>query len=522
MATRKSACERRGLPGASQRLSSADGLETPGLFPNRIWHMAKIRWTSRFGVTKIAHQLRRVETKSMRQIDLHRLADDARFNGFHRYVLLWCALIIVFDGYDLAVVGIALPSIMKSMGVDATNAGFMVSSALFGMMFGAIFLGTIADRIGRRWAIAICIGLFSVFTAAAGLANDPVTFGIVRFLAGLGIGGVMPNVVAHMTEFSPKKIRATLVTLMFSGYAVGGIIAALLGKGFIEAYGWQSVFFAAGLPVLLIPAILKSLPESMPFLLAKGRTEELVRIASKLEPGWVPASTDRFVVPAEDKADNAPIRHLFREGRGFSTVMFWLSFFMCLFMIFALSSWLTKLMASAGYSFGSALTFVLVMNIGAMVGAIGGGWLADRFHIKYVLAAMYALAAISITLLGFKMPTSALYLVVGLAGASTIGTQIVANAYTGQFYPMAVRSTGLGWALGIGRSGAILAPILIGILVGMSLPLQQNFIAIAIPGVIGMVAVLLINHGRSASAHGDIARSETLNPLAGISVAGRN
>ena len=123
----------------------------------------------------------------MRQIDIHQLADEARFNGFHLKVLLWCAAIIIFDGYDLAVVGIALPSIMKEMGVDPTQAGFMVSSALFGMMFGAIFLGTIADRIGRRWAIVICVALFSVFTAAAGLTHDPLSFSAVRFLAGLGI-----------------------------------------------------------------------------------------------------------------------------------------------------------------------------------------------------------------------------------------------------------------------------------------------------------------------------------------------
>lgn len=444
----------------------------------------------------------------MRQIDVHKLADDARFNGFHGLVLFWCALIIIFDGYDLAVVGIALPSIMKDLRVDPTRAGFMVSSALFGMVFGAIFLGTLADRIGRRKAIAICIALFSIFTAAAGLTRDPVTFSIVRFLAGLGIGGVMPNVVAHMTEYAPKKIRATLVTLMFSGYAVGGIIAAILGKGLIETYGWPSVFFAAGLPVLLIPFMLKSMPESMPFLLAKGRHDELKVIAARLEPSYRPAASDRLTVPAEDKADSAPIKHLFKEGRGFSTVMFWLAFFMCLFMVYALSSWLTKLMAGAGYSLGSALTFVLVLNVGAVIGAVGGGWLADKFHIKYVLAAMYALAAVSITLLGQPMPTAALFFVVGLAGASTIGTQIVANAYTGQFYPMAVRSTGLGLALGIGRTGAILAPIVIGILVGMKLPLQQNFIAIAIPAVLGMIAVLLIDHRRSASAHHGDATAE--------------
>jgi MFS transporter, AAHS family, benzoate transport protein len=444
----------------------------------------------------------------MRQIDVHKLADEARFNGFHGLVLFWCALIIIFDGYDLAVVGIALPAIMKDLGVDPTRAGFMVSSALFGMVFGAIFLGTLADRIGRRKAIAICIALFSIFTAAAGLTRDPVTFSVVRFLAGLGIGGVMPNVVAHMTEYAPKKIRATLVTLMFSGYAVGGIVAAILGKGLIQTYGWPSVFFAAGLPVLLIPFILKSMPESMPFLLAKGRHDELKVIAAKLEPSYRPEASDRLTVLAEDKAEGAPIKRLFGDGRGFSTVMFWLAFFMCLFMVYALSSWLTKLMAGAGYSLGSALTFVLVLNVGAVIGAVGGGWLADKFHIKYVLAAMYALAAVSITLLGQPMPTAALFFVVGLAGASTIGTQIVANAYTGQFYPMAIRSTGLGLALGIGRTGAILAPIVIGILVGMKLPLQQNFIAIAIPAVLGMIAVLLIDHRRSASTHHQDASAE--------------
>jgi len=186
--------------------------------------------------------------------------------------------------------------------------------------------------------------------------------------------------------------------------------------------------------------------------------------------------------------------------------MFWMSFLMCLFMVYALSSWLTKLIASAGYSLGSALTFVLVLNLGAMVGAIGGGWLADRFHIKHVLVTMYLLAAVSITLLGYPLSTPVLFLMVGLAGASTIGTQIVNLAYVGQFYPMAVRSTGIGWALGVGRIGALAAPIVIGTLVGTALPLQQNFMAISIPAVLAAVATLLIHHGRSASSrHEDVS-----------------
>jgi AAHS family benzoate transporter-like MFS transporter len=182
--------------------------------------------------------------------------------------------------------------------------------------------------------------------------------------------------------------------------------------------------------------------------------------------------------------------------------MFWIAFFMCLFMVYALSSWLTKLMAGAGYTLGSALTFVLVLNFGGMVGAVGGGWLADRFHIKVVLVGMYLLAAVSISLLGYPVPTSALFVLVGLAGASTIGTQIVTYAYVGQYYPMAVRSTGIGWASGVGRSGAILAPIVIGSLVAMALPLETNFLAIAVPALIAAVAVFCINHSRAAQAHG--------------------
>ncbi|MFL6634710.1 MAG: MFS transporter [Massilia sp.] len=433
------------------------------------------------------------------QIDVHQMADNATFNRFHAATLAWCATIIVCDGYDVAVAGIALPSIMKEMGVNAQSAGFMVSSALFGMMVGGVLLGTIADRIGRLRAIAICLALFSVFNAAAGFAGNPYAFSALRFLAGLGMGGVMPNVVAHMTEYSPKKIRSTMVTLMFSGYAVGGMIAALVGKGLIEHSGWSSVFLVAGLPVVLIPIVLKGMPESMPFLISRGRRGELQRILSRLQPGYRAQATDRFTLPAADSVQGAPIGKLFQDGRGFSTVMFWVAFFMCLFMVYALSSWLAKLMAGAGHSLGSALTLVLVLNFGAMIGAVGGGWLADRFNIKYVLIGMYLLAALSITLLGYPVPPALLFILVGLAGACTIGTQIVTYAYAGQYYSMAVRATGIGWASGVGRGGAILGPIIMGTLVGVSLPIEQTFMAISIPAVIAACAVALISHTRSAS-----------------------
>ena len=436
----------------------------------------------------------------MRKINVLELADRAQFSRFHLSVLLWCGLVIIFDGYDLAVAGIALPLIMKSMGVGAASAGVMVSAALVGMMLGAIIFGTIADQIGRRWAIGISVVLFSVGTVATGFTSDPIAFGAVRFIAGLGIGGVLPNVVAEMTEFSPRRIRTTMVTFMFSGYAVGGMLAAATGKAIMETYGWQTLFFIAAIPLFLLPFALKALPESMPFLIRKRRVDELRTIASCLDSNFRPLPNDEFVATLADTPQSTGMRSLFGEGRGFSTLMIWTVFFMCLFMVYSLSSWLAKLMVSAGYTLGSSLTFVLVLNFGAVIGAIGGGWLADRLHIKYVLMAFFLIAAASIGMLGFKTPTELRFLLVGIAGATTIGTQLLAYAYVGQFYPASSRGTGVGWASGVGRTGAIIAPIVIGALVEMNLKLEHNFYAIAIPGLIAFVAMGLVNHGRYDSA----------------------
>ncbi|MFU9047788.1 MFS transporter [Acinetobacter tibetensis] len=434
----------------------------------------------------------------MSQVDMQLLVSEAKFNRFHAKVLLWCMLIIIIDGYDISVAGAALPSIMEQMNVSASTAGFMASSALFGMMIGAIFFGGLADKIGRRLTIAICVFLFSVFTAAAGLTKDPVTFSIVRFIAGLGIGGVMPNVVAQMTEYSPKKVRNVMTSLMFSGYAIGGILAAILGKQFIIEYGWQVVFYAAGLPVLLLPFILKSMPESIGYLAKKNQQVELGRLAQQIEPKIGLMSGVVLVNGSNNSAAKPTVGLLFADGRAFSTLMFWVAFFTCLFMVYALSTWLTKLMAMSGYSLGSALTFVIALNVGAILGAVGGGWLADRFHIKWVLVIMYAVGSVFLYLMTLPMSVTMLYFIIAVVGACSTGAQIVAYSYCGQFYPSVIRSTGIGMASGVGRLGAIGAPLLIGLIVSLNLPIQQNFFVIALAGLIGAVALSLINHKRSA------------------------
>jgi AAHS family benzoate transporter-like MFS transporter len=435
----------------------------------------------------------------MKTVNMQTLIDESKFNGYHAMILAWCFLVLVLDGYDLAVVGAALPLIMKEMGVTATMAGFMASSALFGMMLGAMFFGTLADKVGRPRMLAVCIALFSVFTAAAGLTHDPLSFSATRFIAGLGIGGVLPIVAAQMGEYAPASIRTRLVALVFAGYAVGGILVALTGKQLIQDFGWQSVFYVAGLPVLLIPLILKTMPESVPFLIRNNRDAHLRAIAGKLDPANQLPPAARFAAPAKTDAGNAPIQALFRDQRGFSTIMIWIAFFFGLFMVYALSSWLTKLLALSGYSLGSALNFILVFNIGAIIGAIGGAWLGDRFNIKHVLVSLYAAGAASLTLMGFVKSTEMLFVIVFIVGATTLGTQLVAYAYAAEFYPAAIRSTGVGFASGVGRAGGILAPIMIGALVALELPLEQNFIAIGLAGLLGMFAVVLINHRLCAS-----------------------
>lgn len=349
--------------------------------------------------------------------------------------------------------------------------------------------------------IAICVALFSVFTAAAGFTDSPLTFSIMRFIAGLGIGGVLPICTAQMGEFSPLKVRTRLVTIVFAGYSVGGILVALTGKQLIESYGWQYVFYVAVLPVVLIPFILKSMPDSIGFMLKQGRQDELKVIARRLRPDLVIKDDTQFVGnPQIISAQDKPVRSLFLEGRGYSTVMIWMAFMTGLFMVYALNSWLTKLMAMAGFSLGSALNFVIVFNLGSIFGAILGGWLSDKFSIKHVLVVFYVVGAVALTLLGYTRSTELLFVVVFIVGASTLGTQLLAYAYVYDFYPSTIRSTGVGFASGVGRVGAIVAPVLIGALVSMALPLEQNFMAIALAGLVGAVAVTMINQSRSDSA----------------------
>ena len=446
------------------------------------------------------------------QIQIQRVVDEAKFRPFHWSVLLWCLSIIIFDGYDLVIYGVALPLLMQEWGLTTVQAGLLASSALFGMMFGAMGFGTLADRLGRKKTILICVAIFSGFTFLGAFAENPTQFAVLRFLAGLGIGGVMPNVVALMTEYAPKRMRSTLVALMFSGYAIGGMSSALLGAWLVGDYGWKIMFYIAGIPCLFLPVLWKYLPESLMFLTQKQQNAQVAAIVNKIAPEQTLTAQTQFVLAEVNVLDQAPLKALFQQGRSFSTLMFWLAFFMCLLMVYALGSWLPKLMIQAGYSLGASMIFLFALNIGGMLGAIGGGILADRFHIKKVLTSLFIVGAVALILLGFNSPQLVLYSLIALAGAATIGAQILLYTFVAQFYPAHVRSTGMGWASGIGRIGAIVGPVLTGALLTFELAHQMNFLLIAIPGVIAALAIYFVN--LSASVDGENIQQTRANQAA--------
>ena len=434
----------------------------------------------------------------MRSIDVNQVVDDAKFTPFHMNVLFWCMLVIIFDGYDLVIYGVAMKGLVAQWGLSAKEAGFLGSVALFGMMIGAMALGSLADRYGRKKMIALCLVLFSLFTFLCGFAQNPTQFAIMRFIAGVGIGGAMPNLVAMMAEYSPKRMRSTMVSLMFSGYAIGGMLSAGLGIMIVPSMGWEWMFYLGIIPLFLLPLIWKFLPESLGFLMRQGKEAEVRKILPKVAPELNITAEDQLVrEEVVVKKSVVPVGQLFAEHRGVSTLAFWVSFFCCLLMTYALSTWLPKFMEQAGYELKAGLSFLFAMNIGAMIGAIGGGWLADKFNIKAVLVAFLLLGSTAFVCLGYKAPVPVLYVLVTIAGATTIGTQIVLYSYVAIFYPLKIRSTGIGWASGVGRIGAIVGPILGGWLVAMQLPHSTNFMVFAIPAIIATVAVLFIAKGKT-------------------------
>ncbi|GAA4707880.1 hypothetical protein GCM10023215_56240 [Pseudonocardia yuanmonensis] len=315
----------------------------------------------------------------------------------------------------------------------------------------------------------------------------------------------MPNAIALVAEYAPARLRNTLVSLMFSGYMFGGIAAALIGVGLIPAFGWRSLYLVGAIPLLLLPVLARMLPEAPRTLLRRGRTEQLRATLRAINPA---TPTDGEIVAAAPERDSSPVASLFREGRTRTTLLLWTAFFMVLLMIYGLLTWLPQLMIQSGYPLSSSLSFLMTLFVAAIVITWGGGYLADRFGARAVLTVSYLVAAVFVAALGW-LDGSALfwvYAAVALGGGATFSAQIFANALAAQSYPEHARSSGIGWALGVGRIGAIVGPLLGGALLTAKVPLSVNFLAFAIPGVIAATAVAFLPSRREAVEDGTVGK----------------
>lgn len=397
-----------------------------------------------------------------------------------------CALAITFDGYDLVVYGATVSGVMDEWGIAPDQAGVVGSYALVGMMLGALLVGSLADRIGRRRVLIASIIWFSGWMIVSAVAPSLWVFALSRFLCGLGLGGCMPSATAMVVEYAPKARGNLTYVIMQSGFAVGGILAAGLALIMLPSLGWRSMYLFGGVaPILLVvlPA-LRHLPESLEFLVTRGRMAEAEQLAKRLR---LPQPT-----PANESAPRTSPLELTRNGLLPGTLLFWVATFSALLLVYGLNTWLPEIMRTQGYPLGSALTFLLVFNLGSIVGSVIGGWVADRIGSKPVIVASFTLAAISAMALSLRPDVWLLYALVAIGGHGAIGTQNLINPFVTSYYPARLRSTGIGWSLGIGRLGAITGPIIGGAVLASTLSPGWNFYMFAIVAALGALTILLV------------------------------
>jgi MFS transporter, AAHS family, benzoate transport protein len=435
----------------------------------------------------------------MAKVNPTKVIGTSKFNKFHLVLFLWSFMIILFDGYDLSVYGTALPLIMDEWGLDSVVAGTMGSYGLFGMMFGAFVFGVLADKIGRKKVIIINVLIFSLFTFLCGFAETATVFSIFRFIAGLGLGGIMPNVAALVMDYAPNSMKIRLVSLTLVSFAVGGALAPTVGVLLIESFGWASVFIVAGLPLLGLPFMMKQLPESTSYLIRTGQKKKLFETLSKVNPEFK-YNLDDEIEEVKVEQVKSPIMGLFKGNRALSTIAFWVTFFCSLLMVYGLNTWLPKLMIEAGYGLNSSLTFLIALQGGAVIGILALSNLCEKYGSKKILVPAYIAGAIALTLLGFGGNAVVIFILVAIAGAATTGTQVLIQAYATAFYPADMRSTGIGVASGVGRFGGMLGPIIGGFLLTLTLPNYINFMVFAVAGIVAAIALTIIRDKYGASA----------------------
>lgn len=437
------------------------------------------------------------------KINIEQIIDDSRL-GFSQIVIITlCAICLVMDGFDVQAMGYVAPSLIREWGVAKEMLSPVFGAGLFGMLVGSLTFSALADKIGRRPVLIFATLFFSLCMLATSFATTIPQLIAYRFAAGLGLGCIMPNAMALAGEYSPCRSRVSIMMIVSCGFTLGGVVGGLITAAIIPSLGWRGVFIVGGAIPLVIAIIMWfRLPESIQFLVVKQADparirQNLLRVDPTLQ---LPADAV-FELHQVSKEQGVPFISLFRDGRARVTLLLWLVNFTNLLDMYFLSNWLPTVMREAGFSTQMAVLGGTMLWIGGVVGTLSLGRVIDKVGFTPVLTGTFIIAVISTALIGNPVVAASMgivFLVVFLSGFAIVGGQPALNALAATYYPTELRSTGIGWSLGVGRVGSVIGPVLGGYLMHLQWSQSQLFMAAAVPALISLGGIIAIRFAMGA------------------------
>ncbi|HXZ02642.1 MAG TPA: MFS transporter [Stellaceae bacterium] len=448
-----------------------------------------------------------------RIVDVAALVDGRRLNWFSVRLVIFAFLIVVSDGFDINGVAYIGPQLIADWHIAPSDLTQPFVASLLGILVGAPVFGHIGDRHGRKLTIILALLIYGIFTWAATLCRSVPELTILRFLTGIGLGALFPNIIALVAEFAPRRLRGTMIILMFTGVSFGGATPGPIAAWLVPAYGWQILFTIGGVVPLLVAGVcVFGLPESVKYLTLKGKRDRVMRLLSAMRGDLHFTPETRFVIEGERQAARFSPRLLFAGRLALITPLLWLLFVINLMGYFFLISWTPTLLASAHLP----PTEVAFANTAFQLGGVLGGWSVcrpmDRFGVA-PLTLLFALAAPIIGAIGYLSAADARLMLafVLLAGFCVLGIQFGINALSGMIYPTSFRSNGSGWAFAVGRIGSIAGLFIGGHLIALHIPIATLYIVAALPFLLGAVACRRLSRAYAAEFRGS-AGAPTLLP----------
>lgn len=428
------------------------------------------------------------------KIDLAAVLEHSRIGPLQVRVFALCMCCLVMDGFDVQAMGYAAPSVLKEWDVNSVQMATVFVAANFGVLVGLVGTSLIADLIGRRPVTVTATLFFGAITLVTARVETLDQLLLLRFIGGIGLGSVIPNATALVGEFSPLSRRVTLMMCITVGFTAGGALGGFVAAWLIPSYGWRAVFYAGGaIPLAIGLLMLAALPESPQFLAVhRRRLDLLARWVNAIDPRLRANASSEYIVNEERRGGLIALR-LFDAGRAWITPLLWVVNFMNLLNLYALSNWLATVVSGMGYPQRTAVLVSTVLQVGGTLGTFGLAWAIARRGFPITLVATFLLAAISVAIIGQPgLSLAVLVVIVFVAGSCIIGAQPALNALAATVYPTYLRSTGVGWALGVGRIGALVGPYVGGLLIANKWTTQQMFMAAAVPAVVSALVMLTL------------------------------